>query len=360
MLLVAVMAWLAWFVGSDPVAAPGSAKGPVQPAPDVLSEQLPVTAYQGGGGAASPAPGAGSPKVPAQDPLPEALEPTLTPRTIPGPIAGVVVSSFTGLPVASFVLRLHAGGAPGRDDWPGAETRRVQSPSGAFDLGQREPGTYALSVAAPGHVPLEVTGVVVPGAEHLQLRLSAGAVMSGRLTDAFGSGAADVPVELRPLPGPAGQPSGFVRRAQTDAEGRYAFTNVEPGDWLVAVPNPHDGAGSLALSPVWTAGPDRRGTWDGSLPPESALHVEVLCQGAPAAPGTRVRLIDATGRGIQVKLAGGFALFPRLAPGPYELVIEHGSGAVAWEEQIVVGHSLEPVQRRIHIPEPQQPPAGDG
>lgn len=360
MLLVAVMAWLAWFVGSESISEPATVKGPVSPGPDALSEQLPVAAYQGDTGAASSAPGGGSQDLQAQGVLPETLERDLKPRTIPGSIAGVVVSSFSGLPLNNFVVRLHPGGDPGPEDWPGAETRRVQSPSGAFDLGQREPGTYALSVTAPGHVPFEVTGVVVPGSEHLQLRLSAGAVMSGRLTDAFGGSAADVPVELRPLPGAAGQHGGFVRRAQTDAEGRYLFSNIEPGDWQVVVPDPHDGASPLLLAPAWTAGPNMQGAWDASLPPETALHLEVLCEGGPAAPGTRVRLVDASGRGIQLKVAGGFARFSRLAPGPYELVIEHGSGALAWQEQIVLGHALEPVLRRIHIPKPQQPPAGDG
>ena len=359
-LLVAVMAWLAWFVGSESVSGPATVKSPVNPAPDALSEQLPVGAYQGDAGAVSSSAGSPSQDVRAQDVLPETLERDSKPRTIPGSIAGVVVSSFTGLPLDSFVVRLHSGGDPGADDWPSAETRRVQSPSGAFDLGQREPGTYALSVTAPGHVPLELIGLVVPGSERLQLRLSAGAVISGRLTDAFGGRAADVPVELRPLPGSSGQHSGFVRRAQTDAEGRYAFTNVVPGDWQVVVPDPHDGASPLLLSPAWTAGPNMQGAWDASLPPETALHIEVLCQGAPAAPGTRVRLIDATGRGIQLKVAGGFARFSRLAPGPYELQVEHGSGALAWQEQIVLGHALEAEQRLIHIPEPQQPPAGDG
>ncbi|MFT7462716.1 MAG: hypothetical protein ACI9EF_001058 [Pseudohongiellaceae bacterium] len=354
--LLAALGWLAWFLGegseSTVVHSPnsGALMTSSSPGAEVSRLSKPVLPTHGLAQEVElTSDGSALGLHPTAAVTQTALSAGAAPGT-PSAIAGVVVGAEDGLPLSRFVLRLHRGVDPSSTDWAQAEIQRVRSISGAFDLGQRPPGLYSLRVTAPGHLPLDTLGLLVPSSEKLTLAVSVGAVISGHLIDVYGRDVADILVELRAAQGSAPPSDGFVRRAQTDDTGDFIFTNVKPGDWQAFLPDPHGGPTPLGVSPIWSVSANGRSVWDATLAGEVTLEVEVFSGGEAAVRGTKARLTSEGGLALLRKVRGGKARFERLRPGSYTLVIQQRSGAVAWEESIVVSTSAEVDARRYHIP----------
>jgi len=100
-----------------------------------------------------------------------------------GRIAGVVREAGSGQPVAPFRLVVLRGGRGWRLP---VRTATVVDASGRFEIGDLPPGPVVLLVSAPGHTPSEEMEVTVPehpGVAELEIRLSQGGRVAGRVTD---------------------------------------------------------------------------------------------------------------------------------------------------------------------------------
>lgn len=100
---------------------------------------------------------------------------------------------------------------------------------GRFTLGPLLPGPHPLRIEAPGHAPLFVRGWRVEpgrGTPPLELRLIAGAALSGEVLDPDGRPCAAARVSAL-VAGPGGLQS--LREADCDAEGRFSLASLPPG-----------------------------------------------------------------------------------------------------------------------------------
>jgi len=100
-----------------------------------------------------------------------------------GRIDGVVREASSGRPVAPFRLVVLRGGR----GWNlPVRTATVVDASGRFEITDLPPGPVVLLVSSPGHTPPEEVEVEVPehpGAVHVEIRLSQGGRVTGRVTD---------------------------------------------------------------------------------------------------------------------------------------------------------------------------------
>ena len=100
-----------------------------------------------------------------------------------GRVAGVVREAGSGQPIAPFRLVVLRGGR----GWKlPIRTATVVDATGRFEIGDLPPGPVVLLVSAPGHTPSEEVEVAVPGhpgEAELEIRLSQGGRVAGRVTD---------------------------------------------------------------------------------------------------------------------------------------------------------------------------------
>ncbi len=92
-----------------------------------------------------------------------------------GGVEGVVVSTATGAPLASFSIRAYPAGP---FEYVYSESKPFADPEGKFRL-SLTPGNYTLDVSAEGHSLQEVTGVKVPAEAPLRIELEGAGVVSG-------------------------------------------------------------------------------------------------------------------------------------------------------------------------------------
>jgi hypothetical protein len=100
-----------------------------------------------------------------------------------GRIDGVVREASSGRPVAPFRIVVLRGGS----GWKlPVRTATVVDASGRFEIADLPPGPVVLLVSSPGHTPPEEAEVEVPehpGVVHVEIRLSQGGRVTGRVTD---------------------------------------------------------------------------------------------------------------------------------------------------------------------------------
>jgi len=100
-----------------------------------------------------------------------------------GGVAGVIREAGSGQPVAPFRLVVLRGGR----GWKlPVRNATVVDASGRFEIGDLPPGPVVLLVSAPDHTPSEEVEVAVPehpGVAELEIRLSRGGRVAGRVTD---------------------------------------------------------------------------------------------------------------------------------------------------------------------------------
>lgn len=149
-----------------------------------------------------------------------------------GTIHGVVTGA-DGEPVAGAWVKAQA-----RNQFGGISRTGTADADGRFRLEGLSTDLVDLGVRGAGYPLLVRPGVRVDSEEPVLIELLHGGVVTGRVVDAGGNGAADVPVRLRieldrrssgspVLWGPRDM---FPRRV-TDAEGRFRFDDVPSGTW---------------------------------------------------------------------------------------------------------------------------------
>lgn len=102
--------------------------------------------------------------------------------------------------------------------------------AGRYRLSGMTLGTVDFRVYHPDHIPLEHTATIKAGENQLDLVLSQGVALTGRVTDGGGLPLAGVEIHLTTVG--SGRPWGPLR-AGTAADGRFRFPSVAPGLYLV-------------------------------------------------------------------------------------------------------------------------------
>ena len=106
---------------------------------------------------------------------------------------------------------------------PGAYKIKLSLPEGLTDNGMMDGSTVEGKVE-----------VVERGCAQYDFYLESDTRISGRVVDAAGQPAVGVPLEMKGAPSDTRNINTFLR-AQTDAEGRFEFKTVPPGDYLLGV-----------------------------------------------------------------------------------------------------------------------------
>ena len=155
-------------------------------------------------------------------------------------IAGTLVNSLNGTPIVRGRVTLQDARNTQKSD------SSITSDDGHFEFTQVPPGKFALSGAKRGFITAgyeqheQFSTAIVTGAgfdtEHLVLRLSPFAVLSGKVLDEAGDPVRHGTVSLYVEDHGAG--FGRIRQGrsmQTDDQGEYEFSNLRPGTYFVAV-----------------------------------------------------------------------------------------------------------------------------
>lgn len=222
-LAVLTLAWL--LLLDEPPATPSGGGAPVSldgGAPE-SGEQLPAAAT--GDGAPDGRPSGR-----------ERVEPEPAPPQGPEHIAVRVFDVDRGEPVVAFqVTVLPAGSAPPSERLGEAPPEPFHLKGGIATL-KRPPGTYDVVIQAPGYLPGELIGVVVPatlGRPH-DVPLSRGAGIAGMVLgpDGLARPGLDVFLELVRLSDPLDTPP-RVTITKSGADGGFSFSPLPNGEYAV-------------------------------------------------------------------------------------------------------------------------------
>ncbi|MFC4303031.1 carboxypeptidase regulatory-like domain-containing protein [Cohnella boryungensis] len=224
---------------------------------------------------------------------------------------------------------------------------------GTFSLGNVSPGTYSVSVSAPGFVTSTLTVNVSPG-----LSSSADAVLqpeaaivTGNVRNALnGQGITGVQINVSSV---AGLP---VETAFTDEKGGFTLTGVPIGNFTISASASRFGTDTAAI----VTKPGRISTVELSLTPdpgEAFGFVSDQSSGANLA-GAAVRIFDATTNMLIATVLsgnGGEYSFPGLAPGSYTVTCsadgyadELGGFAIFSGEATRYSFALDPLPGRLN------------
>jgi protocatechuate 3,4-dioxygenase beta subunit len=149
------------------------------------------------------------------------------------PTAGQVVltgavRSESGEPLrgARVLVRVEAGGIAGQV---------LADEDGRFETRVAEGAPYALVVSKAGYAPVQARVDGVSTGEHVEVRLSKGAVVTGRISDETGYPVPGVGVRLRPA-GIVGAPIQFLRLSTiTDDQGEYRLGSLPAGQYRMEI-----------------------------------------------------------------------------------------------------------------------------
>jgi len=288
-----------------------------------------------------------------------------------GRIRGRVVDADSGRAVPDFELRyqpdaqggmrfvMRAGpGGGGRGPY---EKQPFHAEDGAFVLEDVPAGRWTVEAFAPGYQSGSASAVTVAegeAAEGVELRLSKGGVVSGRVLESkSGRPILDATVRAEQS---GGEPRmGMIRmggeggenEATTDAEGRYEITGLAPGTWTLTASHPEwsEAAASVEVK-------DAPATADLRLGRGGSVGGTVLAGGRPVG-GAQVVISAAgdsglrpgagfLGGGEQSALSdeGGRFRFDRLAPGRYQLSAALRDQTSAPAEAVLTGDDSQDVQ----------------
>ena len=287
-----------------------------------------------------------------------------------GQIRGRVVDAESGKPVPDFEVRYAPdaqGGmrfvmrmGPGRQRGP-LERQSFHADDGAFALDDVPSGRWTVEAFASGYQSGSAAGVTVAegdAAEGVEVRLSRGSVVSGRVLESrsgrpvLGSTvrAEQAGGEGRMMVMRMGSEGGELE-SLTDADGRYEIAGLAPGGWTLT-----------ATHPDWSEATTRVEIKDAPAVADirvgrgGAVAGTVLAGGRPVG-GAQVALQVAgdsgfrmspgfMGGGEQSALSdeGGRFRFERLSPGRYSVVASLRDQTSAPAEAVVTGDDAQEVQ----------------
>jgi protocatechuate 3,4-dioxygenase beta subunit len=287
-----------------------------------------------------------------------------------GQLRGRVLEAESGRPVPDFELRYEPdqqGGmrvffssGPGGGRGP-YQRQSFHAEDGSFVLDEVPAGKWTVQAFARGYQPGSASGLTVAegdATDGVEVRLSRGAVLSGRVLEArSGRPILDASVRVD-LSGGANRMASIVmtgekaeNEATTDADGRYEIAGLAPGAWRVTASHPDWSEASASVDVK-----DAPATLDLRLGKGGAVAGTVLAGGRPVG-GAQVALSAAgdsgfrpsagfVGGGEQAALSddGGRFRFERLAPGRYALTASLREQASAPVEAAVTGEAVQEVQ----------------
>nr|MDJ0976610.1 carboxypeptidase-like regulatory domain-containing protein [Planctomycetota bacterium] len=183
--------------------------------------------------------------------------------------------------------------ADASDGWDAAKGWKTTGGEGTFTFLGLSAGTYRMRVSHPEYAQLLTEPFQIPkeGVVDLKdLKLKAGAVLSGRVTDDEGKPVEDATVSLIDQ---AGRPVFLFSFSTTGSDGRYQVQGLELGRYTVTF----EAKGySPAKAPLnLEAG---GATVDGTLTRGGAIEVTVTDDAGYAIEGAEVVLYDSTGRRV--------------------------------------------------------------
>lgn len=229
--------------------------------------------------------------------------------------------------------------------WSQAKAMKNTSGDGVFLAGGLSDGNYRIRVQTTEHAQLLTESYVVKGGilDVGDLKLKAGGMISGRVTDDAGAPVEDATVSLLDS---KGQPVFLWSTATTGSDGRYALHGVEPAKYTVTFQakgySPTERPVSLTESGA---------SVDASLTRGGTLRVTVKNDGGYPVAGARVTLVDSSGRKVVKTLSlvnifdgganftdkDGIATLRDLAAGSYKVQVEaDGHDATGSERTAVV------------------------
>jgi hypothetical protein len=186
--------------------------------------------------------------------------------------------------------------------------RTTTRDDGRYGLATPDRGTYVLVAAAGEHAPRAATLVVGDEPVDLDLVLNGAGGLTGAVRDVDGAPITDARVVVTNVQGEV------VATGTTGAGGAYAFPEVAPGTYTLAV----SAASHRPMAVPVEVGDDRT-RQDVALPPGARVSGVVRAAGRGPLPDARVTLVDAAGNVVRVATTGpdGAYTFADLTGGPY-------------------------------------------
>ncbi len=242
-----------------------------------------------------------------------------------------VVRDFSGDPVGGARVSAHQENTFHRR-LPDAGVRTaVTGADGRFRIGGLRPAPADLVVEAEGYARFDMTAVRPQGGSLVEIHLSEGGLLAGRVVGADGQGSANAFVVLNldhspPTPRSVWSPLRSGHHTRTDADGRFLFNSLGPGPWSVQVPGEHlaEDVGAIRLRP----GEERE--IEVHLRVQSRLVGAVVDSSGAPVTGAEVvvQSLDPAGdpRSTDSSLAtdaGGGYEASRVPPGPARIVARH-------------------------------------
>jgi protocatechuate 3,4-dioxygenase beta subunit len=275
-----------------------------------------------------------------------------------GRIRGVALDADSGRPLRDFQaayeparsggMVFRFAGSRGRGRGPG-EPASFHADDGAFTLEDVPAGKWDVVVRAEAYGSGRAASVVVDEgatAEGVEVRLSRGATISGRVMDArSGAPVREASVRADLQGGGLGRrvimgPEGDDRQASSDADGRFEITGLAVGVYTVTATHPDWSEASEKVDLEGTAA-----TVDLKLTPGSAIGGVVVGAGQRPVAGASVALSSGDGgmRGpfdggdqSTITDASGRFRFERLTPARYSLTASLRSQSTSPVEVVVV------------------------
>lgn len=229
--------------------------------------------------------------------------------------------------------------------WSQAKAMKNTSGDGVFVAGGLSAGNYRVRVQTAEHAQLLTDSYVVKDGilDVGDLKLKAGGVISGRITDDTGAPVEDATVSLLDA---QGQPVFLWSTATTGSDGRYALHGVAPAAYTVTLEAKGYSPARKAVTLT-----ESGATVDGTLTRGGTLRVAVKNDAGYPVAGARVTLVDSAGRKVVKTLSlvnifdgganftdkQGVATLRDLAAGTYKVRVEApGYDATGSERSAVV------------------------
>lgn len=285
-----------------------------------------------------------------------------------GELRGRVVDAEGGRPITDFEvsfapdaqggMRVVFAGPGSRGRGPG-QAQPVHAEDGSFLLEEVPAGRWTITASAPGYQKGSAAGITLEeggSIEGVELRLTRGAAISGRVLEARGGRPvldASVRASLAGARGAMSLPmvrmgGGLLENeVMTDAEGRYELAGLAPGAWTLTATHADwtDTTVSVEVKDAPVVADIRLGRG-------GSIGGVVTAAGRPV-PGAQVAL-TAAGQGVSMGPLGGNEQgsltdeagrfrFDRVAPGRYSLGASLRNQASAPAEVVITGEEAREV-----------------